>query len=97
MHVKDVAKAQLLLFETPSASGRYLCTNGIYQFSDFAHKVSTLFPHYPVHRLVSVFLSLTLTLTLNPAHLNSSLILILSYTNKHTQDRKRTKFIKQKG
>lgn len=50
VHVKDVAKAQLLLFETPSASGRYLCTNGIYQFSDFALKVSNLFPHYPLHR-----------------------------------------------
>lgn len=50
VHVKDVAKAQLLLFETPSASGRYLCTNGIYQFGDFADKVSKLFPEFPVHR-----------------------------------------------
>lgn len=50
VHVKDVAKAQLLLFETPTASGRYLCTNGIYQFSDFAAKVSKLFPEFPVHR-----------------------------------------------
>ncbi|KAL8527575.1 hypothetical protein ACS0TY_005434 [Phlomoides rotata] len=50
VHVKDVAKAQLLLFETPTASGRYLCTNGIYQFSDFAQKISKLFPEFPVHR-----------------------------------------------
>ncbi|KAM7478623.1 hypothetical protein LguiA_026836 [Lonicera macranthoides] len=50
VHVKDVAKAQVLLFETPSASGRYLCTNGIYQFGDFADKVSKLFPEFPVHR-----------------------------------------------
>ncbi|XP_051146751.1 phenylacetaldehyde reductase [Andrographis paniculata] len=50
VHVKDVAKAQLLLFETPTASGRYLCTNGIYQFGDFADKVSKLFPEFPVHR-----------------------------------------------
>ncbi|KAF9616219.1 hypothetical protein IFM89_028995 [Coptis chinensis] len=40
VHVKDVSIAQVLLFETPSASGRYLCTNGIYQFRDFAHIVS---------------------------------------------------------
>lgn len=50
VHVKDVANAQLLLFETPSASGRYLCTNGIYQFGDFANRVSRLFPEFPVHR-----------------------------------------------
>lgn len=50
VHVKDVAKAQVLLFESPSASGRYLCTNGIYQFGDFAESVSKLFPEFPVHR-----------------------------------------------
>ncbi|KAF9587175.1 hypothetical protein IFM89_039615, partial [Coptis chinensis] len=50
VHVKDVANAQVLLFETPSASGRYLCTNGIYQFRDFAHIVSKLYPKFPVHR-----------------------------------------------
>ncbi|XP_022136475.1 cinnamoyl-CoA reductase 1 [Momordica charantia] len=52
VHVKDIAKAQVLLFETPSASGRYLCTNGIYQFADFAHKVSKIYPQFPVHRFV---------------------------------------------
>ncbi|XP_004301586.1 PREDICTED: cinnamoyl-CoA reductase 1 [Fragaria vesca subsp. vesca] len=50
VHVRDVAKAQVLLFETPAASGRYLCTNGIYQFGDFADRVSKLFPQFPVHR-----------------------------------------------
>lgn len=54
VHVKDVAKAQVLLFETPAASGRYLCTNGIYQFAEFAEKVSKLFPEYPIHRFVCV-------------------------------------------
>ncbi|XP_065850270.1 cinnamoyl-CoA reductase 1 [Euphorbia lathyris] len=49
VHVKDVAEAQVLIFETPTASGRYLCTNGIYQFGDFADKVSKLFPQFPVH------------------------------------------------
>ncbi|KAL5704785.1 hypothetical protein ACHQM5_023161 [Ranunculus cassubicifolius] len=50
VHVKDVAKAQVLLFENPSASGRYLCTNGICQFRDFANTVSKLYPEFPVHR-----------------------------------------------
>ncbi|XP_022724416.1 cinnamoyl-CoA reductase 1 [Durio zibethinus] len=50
VHVKDVAKAHLLLFLSSAASGRYLCTNGIYQFAQFAQTVSELFPHYPVHR-----------------------------------------------
>lgn len=56
VHVKDVAKAQVLLFETSAASGRYLCTNGIYQFAEFAEKVSKLFPEYPIHRFVCVCL-----------------------------------------
>lgn len=50
VHVKDVAKAQVLLFESPHASGRYLCTNGIYQFADFAERVSKLFPEFPIYR-----------------------------------------------
>ncbi|GKV46699.1 hypothetical protein SLEP1_g53676 [Rubroshorea leprosula] len=50
VHVRDVAKAHLLLFESPVASGRHLCTNGIYQFGDFAKLVSKLFPEFPVHR-----------------------------------------------
>ncbi|XP_038902985.1 LOW QUALITY PROTEIN: phenylacetaldehyde reductase [Benincasa hispida] len=52
VHVQDIAKAQVLLFESPTASGRYLCTNGIYQFSDFADKVSKIYPQFPVHRFV---------------------------------------------
>ncbi|XWS11590.1 hypothetical protein CRYUN_Cryun37aG0011900 [Craigia yunnanensis] len=50
VHVRDVAKAHLLLFHSSAASGRYLCTNGIYQFAEFAQIVSELFPYYPVHR-----------------------------------------------
>lgn len=50
VHVKDVAEAQVLLYESPAAHGRYLCTNGIYQFRDFAQRVSQLFPEFPVHR-----------------------------------------------
>uniref|UniRef100_A0A1J3CZJ0 Cinnamoyl-CoA reductase 1 n=1 Tax=Noccaea caerulescens TaxID=107243 RepID=A0A1J3CZJ0_NOCCA len=50
VHVRDVAKSHVTLFETPEASGRYLCTNGIYQFSEFAALVSKLFPEFGVHR-----------------------------------------------
>lgn len=50
VHVRDVAKAQLLLFESPAASGRHICINGIYQYGDFAKLVSKLFPEFPVHR-----------------------------------------------
>ncbi|RWR90270.1 cinnamoyl-CoA reductase 2 [Cinnamomum micranthum f. kanehirae] len=50
VHVRDVANAHVLLFETPCASGRYLCTNGIYQFKDFAETVANLCPEYPIHR-----------------------------------------------
>lgn len=55
VHVKDVARAQVLLFENPNASGRYLCTNGIYQFSHFANRVSELYPDFPVHRFAFLF------------------------------------------
>ncbi|KAK4794225.1 hypothetical protein SAY86_012219 [Trapa natans] len=50
VHVKDVAKAQVLLFEKASAKGRHLCTNGIYQFGDFAERARRLYPDLPIHR-----------------------------------------------
>jgi len=50
VHVEDVARAQILLYETPSASGRYICTNGIIHFSDFAEVVAKICHEYPVHR-----------------------------------------------
>ena len=36
VHVKDVARAQILLYETPSASGRHLCVSRMLPFSNFA-------------------------------------------------------------
>lgn len=57
VHVKDVAKAQILLFESPHASGRHLCTNGIYQFGDFAERVSKLYHEFPIHRFVVISFS----------------------------------------
>ncbi|EOA24408.1 hypothetical protein CARUB_v10017659mg [Capsella rubella] len=50
VHVRDVAKGQVMLFEKPEASGRFLCTNGIYQFSEFAALVSKLFPEFSIHK-----------------------------------------------
>ncbi|XP_010514011.1 PREDICTED: cinnamoyl-CoA reductase 1-like [Camelina sativa] len=50
VHVRDVAKGQVMLFEEPEASGRFLCTNGIYQFSEFAALVSKLFPEFSIHK-----------------------------------------------
>ncbi|KAK1263414.1 Tetraketide alpha-pyrone reductase 1 [Acorus gramineus] len=50
VHVQDVVNAQIRLFEAPGAKGRYLCTNGIYQFKEFAETVAKLYPEYPVHR-----------------------------------------------
>eukprot|EP00249_Psilotum_nudum_P010982 c22890_g1_i1 orf=290-1264(+) len=50
VHVKDVAKAHILLYETPQAKGRYLCTESINRFSDFAEQVARLFPQYNVYR-----------------------------------------------
>ena len=55
VYIKDVAKAQILLFESPTASGSYLCTDGIYQFGDFADRVSKLLPEFPVRRFVLFF------------------------------------------
>ncbi|AES64689.1 putative cinnamoyl-CoA reductase [Medicago truncatula] len=49
VHVKDVARAHVLVYETPTAAGRYLCVNGIYQFSSFAKIVSELYHDYPIH------------------------------------------------
>ncbi|KAH7681330.1 Cinnamoyl-CoA reductase protein [Dioscorea alata] len=53
VHVRDVADAQIMLLEKPNASGRHLCTNGIYQFKDFAEIVAKVCPGYNVTRFVS--------------------------------------------
>ena len=52
VHVRDVANKGhvMLLFETPEASARIICTNGIYQRSEFATFVSKLFPEFDVHK-----------------------------------------------
>ncbi|MCO5584009.1 hypothetical protein L7F22_037928 [Adiantum nelumboides] len=50
VNVQDVARAHILLFETPTAEGRHLCTSAITHFSDFADKVAELYPQYNVYR-----------------------------------------------
>ncbi|MCO5553993.1 hypothetical protein L7F22_007519 [Adiantum nelumboides] len=50
VNVQDVARAHILLFETPTAKGRHLCTSAITHFSDFADKVAQLYPQYNVYR-----------------------------------------------
>ncbi|KAJ4981740.1 hypothetical protein NE237_032577 [Protea cynaroides] len=46
--VKDVALAHILAYETPSASGRYLCTESIIHRGDIAKLLTELFPDYPI-------------------------------------------------
>lgn len=48
VHVEDVALAHLLVFENPSASGRHICAESINHLSDFAAKLTELYPSYKV-------------------------------------------------
>lgn len=44
VHVKDVVTAHILAFETPSASGRYLCAQAVLHRGDVAHTLAKFFP-----------------------------------------------------
>ncbi|KAG9456302.1 hypothetical protein H6P81_000810 [Aristolochia fimbriata] len=48
VHVRDVAEAHLLVYETPSASGRYLCAESVLHRGDVVDILAKLFPGYPV-------------------------------------------------
>ncbi|CAA2952762.1 cinnamoyl- reductase 1-like [Olea europaea subsp. europaea] len=48
VHVKDVALAQLLLFETPVASGRYLCVESVIHRAEVVEILAKFFPEYPI-------------------------------------------------
>ncbi|KAF9600707.1 hypothetical protein IFM89_011378 [Coptis chinensis] len=50
VHIKDIALAQILLYENSAASGRHLCVEAIHHFSDFAARVVKLYPEYKVPR-----------------------------------------------
>ncbi|XP_074353654.1 cinnamoyl-CoA reductase 2-like isoform X2 [Apium graveolens] len=51
VHVKDVALAHILVYENPSAKGRHLCIESICHFSDFAAKVTEMYPEYQLPSL----------------------------------------------
>lgn len=48
VHVNDVALAHILLFETPSASGRYLCAESVLHRSEVVEILTKFFPEYPI-------------------------------------------------
>ncbi|KAH7844643.1 hypothetical protein Vadar_030177 [Vaccinium darrowii] len=48
VNVKDVALAHILVYETPSASGRYLCAESALHRGDVVGILAKLFPQYPI-------------------------------------------------
>ncbi|XP_031737885.1 cinnamoyl-CoA reductase 2 isoform X2 [Cucumis sativus] len=48
VHVKDVAKAHLLVYETPSAFGRYICAETMLHRGELVDILAKFFPEYPI-------------------------------------------------
>ncbi|KAJ8446573.1 hypothetical protein Cgig2_019726 [Carnegiea gigantea] len=48
VHVRDVALAHILVYETPAASGRYLCAEGVLHRGEVCQILAKYFPEYPV-------------------------------------------------
>ncbi|MCD7465820.1 NADPH-cytochrome p450 reductase [Datura stramonium] len=48
VHVKDVALAHILIYETPSASGRYICAESVLHRGDVVEILAKFFPEYPI-------------------------------------------------
>ena len=48
VHVRDVALAHILVYETPSASGRYLCAEDVLHRGEVCEILAKFFPEYPV-------------------------------------------------
>ena len=46
--VRDVAFAHLLVYETPSASGRYICSESSLHRGELVQILAKLFPDYPI-------------------------------------------------
>ncbi|KAG6410685.1 hypothetical protein SASPL_128750 [Salvia splendens] len=46
--VKDVALAHILLYETPAASGRYLCAESVLHRGEVVEILAKFFPEYPI-------------------------------------------------
>ncbi|CAO2203256.1 unnamed protein product [Urochloa humidicola] len=46
--VQDVARAHVLVYESPTAHGRYLCIGEVMHRSEFIQMMRQLFPQYPI-------------------------------------------------
>ncbi|XP_048323005.2 cinnamoyl-CoA reductase 1-like [Ziziphus jujuba] len=46
--VRDVASSHVLVYETPSASGRYLCVESVLHRGQLLQMLAQLFPEYPI-------------------------------------------------
>ncbi|KAG0479876.1 hypothetical protein HPP92_010734 [Vanilla planifolia] len=46
--VRDVAEAHIRVYESPSASGRYLCAESVLHREDVVRILAKLFPQYPI-------------------------------------------------
>lgn len=47
-HVQDAALAHILVFETPLASGRYLCAESMLHRGEVVDILTKFFPEYPI-------------------------------------------------
>ncbi|KAJ4962450.1 hypothetical protein NE237_022389 [Protea cynaroides] len=48
VHVKDIALAHILVYENPSASGRYLCIESVHHRDEIVSMLLEMFPNYPI-------------------------------------------------
>ncbi|KAG5016387.1 hypothetical protein JHK85_022523 [Glycine max] len=48
IHVRDVALAHILVYETPSASGRYICAESSLHRGELVEILAKFFPEYPI-------------------------------------------------
>lgn len=48
VHVKDVALAHILVYETPSASGRYICCESSLHRGELVEILAKYFPEHPI-------------------------------------------------
>ena len=48
VHVRDVALAHIVVFETPSASGRYICSERMLHRREVVEILANFFPEYPI-------------------------------------------------
>ena len=49
--VRDVVDACILLYETPTSNGRYLCAESVAHRGDVCRLLGELFPNYPIPRV----------------------------------------------